>query len=76
MNTLLAIRSGLRVILFFATLALVIMGAGITEVPDANMTDALTLMACVSLVLFSTWYCHGVINAMYHAERTRSFYRR
>lgn len=74
MNTLKLIRAGLRVILTFAITALVIMGAGITEVPDENMGTAVALMGAVTLIAFSAWYTHGVIDAMYHAENTRRFY--
>lgn len=56
--------------------ALLIMGAGITDLaPTADLGDAVTLMVCTALVFLSTWYCHNVIDAMYHAEKQREFFR-
>ena len=75
MKTLELIRAGLRIILFFSITSLIIMGAGITDT-RGNLGDQLLLMGAFALMTFSSWYLHGVIDAMYHAEKQREFFRR
>ena len=76
MNTLMAIRAGLRAIMALSGVALLLMGAGITDLaPTADLGSAVTLMVCTALVFASTWYAHGVIDAMYHAELNRQFFK-
>jgi hypothetical protein len=75
MKTLEIIRALLRVMLFFIVTSLVIMGAGITDV-RGDLGTQFGLIACFVLMGLATWWAHGVIHAMYHAELTREFYRR